>query len=613
MSAPIALGVALVLGFDVREHEAQRELIHRHDGFVGESTCQRCHPNQHATWARTFHSKMTQRVNPETVVGLFDGARVEFYGKFARPYREGDRFFIDLPDGEARRQSEVAMAVGSRRYQQYFERVERGSGVVFRRLPILFHIEAGRWLHLNDVFLEADNPDWENHASIWNQNCIFCHNTGPRPGYQAQGHAHEIIEDELRTFDSHVASLGIACESCHGPAREHVEHYESFATRYADHLSSSNDTRIVNPAKLDKEASVDTCGQCHGQRVPKPAENHYRWRTTGPTYRSGNRLADHVTPLSIDTKLPGTDSDEISLRFWQDGTPRLTAYEYQGVKASPCYQRGTMTCLSCHVMHGGDIRGQIEPEMRGNRACLQCHEDIGEDLSAHTKHAAASSGSVCMDCHMPRIVFGIADVHRSHRIEIPDPARDAEKGRPNACTACHLDKSPLWAADRMRESWGESYTRPRSRLDKAPLDLPDAIASLLSGDPVQRVVYAKAAGRADSAVPAADNALLRVALHATLLDAYPSIRWAAQKSLLAIESQLSTGIEPALRDWRHDAPRADRELVARGFLKTFRERSVGKLRAFGSTKLLSAELAPDLTQIIALLNLQAGRGINIGE
>ncbi|HMQ21824.1 MAG TPA: cytochrome c3 family protein [Planctomycetota bacterium] len=613
-SAPILIGVALVLGFNVEEHEANRALIHREENFVGEQTCQRCHPDQHASWARTFHATMTQRVDPTTIVGRFDGRAVEFYGKRGRPYREGDRFFMDIPDGETgRRVAEVELAVGSRRYQQYFERIEREGGAIYRRLPILYHIEAQRWLHLNDVFLQVDNPDWDAHGAVWNQNCIFCHNTGPRPGYVARADGREIIDEGARAFDSRVASLGIACEACHGPAKEHLEKYDGLFTRYVDYLDADNDTRIVNPKKLDHVTSTGACGQCHGQRIPKPLENHFRWRVTGPTFRSGNELTDHVTPVRIDTKLPGGKGDEFELRFWRDGTPRLTAYEYQGVTTSPCYERGELSCMSCHVMHGGDVRGQIEPEMRGNRACTQCHEDIGKNVSAHTKHAPESSGSLCMDCHMPRIVYGVVELHRSHHIEIPDPARDAENGRPNACTLCHLDKSPLWAAGKMREFWGPAYRDPKLRLDKAPLELSDAVASMLAGDAVQRVTYAKAMGRDEAAVAPADTALLRVALHATLLDAYPSIRWTAQKSLLRLEERLDTGVKSALEAWRHDGPKAERDGLARTFLDEFRRRSASLLRPPADTSLLGADFAPRLEAIIALLNLQSGRVINIGE
>ena len=83
-------------------------------------------------------------------------------------------------------------------------------------------------------------------------------------------------------------------------------------------------------------------------------------------------------------------------RFWQDGSPRLTAYEYQGLMRSKCFRAGTpgqrITCISCHEMHGGDPRGQLTEKMKTNAACTQCHEQFTKpaQLVEHTKHSAES-------------------------------------------------------------------------------------------------------------------------------------------------------------------------------------------------------------------------------
>jgi hypothetical protein len=110
-------------------------------------------------------------------------------------------------------------------------------------------------------------------------------------------------------------------------------------------------------------------------------------------------------------------------------------------------------------MHSGDVHGMIEPELRGDRACTQCHEEIARDVRAHTHHDPAGAGSRCLECHMPRMVYGIVDIHRSHRIESPDVARDVEAGRPNACTSCHTGETALWAANAMREAGASSTVR----------------------------------------------------------------------------------------------------------------------------------------------------------
>lgn len=607
--APLAVGVVLRFGFDPVAWEAGRPLVHRQDDYVGSNACQSCHPEQHASWTRTFHRTMTQRASPDTIVGAFDGRAVSYQGRSARPFRDGDRYYIELPaDGGGTWTAEVVLAVGSRRYQQYFEREDRGDGFVFVRLPILWHIEARRWLHINTVFLRPDDSDWTLHRTRWNDNCIFCHNTGPKPG---ELDFFSTFAQDARRFDSHVAELGIACETCHGPGAGHAALYREPVARYQGYLSGENDPRIMHPEKLEQERAVSICGQCHGQRLPPDNVHLVRWLTDGPTFRSGDRLPDHVRPVTRETPPPGNLPDLFRLRFWADGTARLTAYEYQGVVMSPCYQRGPMTCESCHEMHGGDPRGMIEPAMRGNSACIQCHGEIARDIRGHTHHDPERSGSACMECHMPRMVYGILEIHRSHRIENPDPARDGKNGRPHACTTCHLDQSLLWAADRMAEWWGEQYRRPASRLDGAPLELADSLASLLAGDAVQRAVYAWAAGRPDTPLEPRDKLFLRGALTATLADGYPNIRWLARRSLLALEDELSLGLRGLLAGWDHmdAAGRTDFAYLA---LDELALRAPERLRPAAPGMLMN-DYSPDLESMVRLMDLQQDRVISIGE
>lgn len=541
---PLAVLASLTLGFDPVQYAATQPLVHRLEGHVGAATCVACHPDQHASWAQSWHATMTQRASTETVQGAFDGRIVHLYGESARPYTEGGRFYMDMPERNGgRRTAEVVLAVGSHRYQQYFEEVSLGKGATFRRLQLLWSIAEKRWLHINGVFLDPDGLDWHTEPAIWNENCIFCHNTGPRPHFlnwkeQPEGH--------LKEFDSQVADLGIACESCHGPGAEHVAAFADPSQRYLSYLGDDFDRRVVNPLMLDKERAVAVCGQCHGQRLPKRVELVRDYLDTGPTYRSGDRLEDHVALVSKDSKFVG-QKDIFALRFWKDGTPRLSAYEYQGVVASPCYIRGEMTCFSCHSGHQGSRDAMMKKGMRGNQACTQCHVEIGSDVRAHTGHDPAGSGSKCLECHMPRIAYGLRTALRSHKIESPDPARDAAAERPNACTMCHLDKSPIWAATEMRRMFGERYVAPTAHRVPSTLDMSDALVSLLSGDPVQRVVYAVAASQPGAAVTARGRDAMRLALIATLGDAYATVRNAARHSLIRLEKRHPVGIADQLR------------------------------------------------------------------
>lgn len=611
-AAPLAMGLALWLGPDPTRIDPSGGLLARGGEYVGAQACRACHPEQHASWDASFHSSMTQLPTRESVRGRFDGAPVTLFGATARPFEQDGEFCFELPaiGAAPARVATVALAVGSRRYQQYFERLGDDAGDAHRRLPLVWHIEDERWMHMNGVFLSPDNDDWGRHLSLWNENCIFCHNTAPAPGL-------ELGADGVATtkhFDSKVADLGIACESCHGPGAAHARAQRSFLTRYGAHLNGGGDTSIVDPLALDQVAATALCGQCHSQRLPSPREKIWTYMESGPTFRPGGTLEGHVEPIRRDTPALGDDPARgFSERFWSDGTARLTAYEYLGVTQSPCYEAGELTCFSCHVMHSGDVHGQLEPRMRTDAACTQCHESIAADVRAHTHHDPVGAGSRCLDCHMPHMVYGVVEIHRSHRIESPDTRRDVEGGRPHACTQCHADRDALWAADQMRAWWGERYERPRSRPDGAPLDVPEALASLHAGDAVQRAVYAWRLGRAETALDKSGQAAAALNLLITLGDGYPSVRVIARRSLLALDARAGLGLRSSIEAFDPLAAPPERTRAVYELLERAPRVLAPFLTAPQRAMLLDSKGALDLARARVLLELQSDHVISIGE
>ena len=146
--------------------------------------------------------------------------------------------------------------------------------------------------------------------------------------------------------------------------------------------------------------------------------------------------------------------------FYSDGVVRVAGREYTSLEQSGCFQRGEMSCLSCHQLHkaADDTRSdkewandQFKPSRYGNDACVQCH-DQQQYSTAHTHHLADSSGSNCYNCHMPHTAYGLLKAIRNHTISISDLKLDIAADRPNACNQCHLDQTLRWTADYL-EDW----------------------------------------------------------------------------------------------------------------------------------------------------------------
>jgi predicted CXXCH cytochrome family protein len=538
---------------------------HAGAGYAGSGACASCHPHAYATWRRTFHRTMTADVSPahpEAVLGDFGGAEYAYGNTTARMTRDpAGRFLMIFASASgSSRTVEIVRAVGSHRYQQYLAR--DGLGGALWRLPIAYHVEERRWFHMNGAFLTpdpvpvpggrdrddggaTDRPvfggmasGFDRHVTRWNDNCIFCHNVGPDPGWDAA----------TGTFRTKVAELGIGCEACHGPAAEHVRANADPARRAALQASGAPDPTITHPGRLSPARSADVCGRCHGQRM---ADDVAPFLVHGDPFVPGEDLGLYSAPLWRETPLHG-DPRAFAARFWEDGTPRLTAYEYQGLLLSACASRGTLTCTSCHDMHDSPPRGQLRPSAAGDAGCTSCHGSLAAeaDKARHSHHLAGGPGARCVACHMPKIVYGVLDLHVSHRIEIPDVARAIAMGRPDACTLCHVERSRGWALAAAARWWpgaaggraaeassafgparghGSAQGPPAAADGEGDAQAP--LAALFAGDPIARAVAAEAIGTAPPLVGGARSVRQGALLDAMAEDRYPAVRHLAARAL----------------------------------------------------------------------------------
>ncbi len=432
--------------------------------FVGREVCASCHQAEAALWQGSDHDKAMQEATDATVLGDFGNATLTHFGVTSTFYRKEGRFFVrtDGPDGSLQ-EYRIAYTFGFYPLQQYLIAFPGGR---YQALSIAWDsrpaAEGGqRWFHLypNEPVPSTDALHWTGPNQNWNFMCADCHSTNLRKNF-------DLTTNQYRTTWS---ELDVSCEACHGPGSRHVAWAQSPATASTDQTRGllltfadpGNGRWRLDPAIGTAQRTVprlsttelETCARCHSRRDE-----------IASSYVYGHPLLDTHRPVLLDARL-----------YHPDGQILGEVYEYGSFRQSRMFQMG-VTCSDCHDPHSLKLRAT------GNGVCGQCHLPAKFDTEAHHHHKPESAGAQCANCHMPTRTYMAVDVRRDHSIRIPRPDLTIAIGTPNACSGCHADQSPQWAADRIA-AWYGSNPRMESPhyglvLDAGRRGLPGADRSL---------------------------------------------------------------------------------------------------------------------------------------
>jgi len=592
-----------------------RPTVEPHDDYLTSTTCRSCHPSQYASWDHSYHQSMTQEAGADAVLGSFDDVVLTAGDWSYRLERRGKEFWTiterpDDPDddvvGPVVVEKPVVLTTGSHHYQVYWLPDEQKG--MLRAFPFVFLLDEQKWIPRKAAFLSPPTGPRHEERARWNNGCAKCHSLDAK------------WRPQRPKTDTQVAELGISCEACHGPAHDHVRANQDPSRRYAQHWVDGRDPTIVQPERLDSRRASEICGQCHAiSRFPN-RDDFTKWAHEGYAFRPGDVLDDTraIVRGTLDRNTPqmqahlANQPHFLEDSFWPDGSVRITGREYNGLLESPCYQRGEMSCLSCHTLHqqADDPRpasewadDQLKPGMRGNRACVQCHAGFDDEatLTAHTKHSAASTGSQCQNCHMPYTTYGLLKAIRSHTIDNPSVAASVETGRPNACNQCHLDKTLAWAAEQLERNWGI----PQPILSQPQKTVAASLLWLLRGHAGQRALAAWTMGWAPARETGGTDWLAPY-LGQLLVDPYDAVRLVAHRSLRR---------QPGFEGFRYDAlgNPADRVQTARRAIAIWDQIGRNENRTVGANVLIRPDGELDREAIKSLLSRRDDRRVTFRE
>lgn len=400
--------------------------------LVGSARCAECHESMHRTWTGARHSRMLQPATPATVLGDFSQKSITLRSTRFELERSGDEFTIrGAFPAQSETRHRIDYTLGSRRVQHYLTTLPDGRIVV---LPPTWDVLRREWFHNLDIV----NPDeaTQNPVQVWNSNCFGCHVSAGVKGF----------DSSANRYNTTWTDFGTNCERCHGPGAAHVAKYSQTVKPEAGMAPATpGATAIVVPTRLTAERSTMVCAQCHSLRD-----------ITVPGFVAGADYFDHFAPV-----LEYAQKSDKDPAYWPDGRPRRFSNDAIGFWQSGCFVSGGASCTTCHTdPHEPNIERHAQLTTASTGLCAKCHAPIAKDVTRHTRHAAGSTGSACVACHMPPTVISLRSRMPDHTISVPAPENTVRYGIPNACTECHQDKAGNWAA-RTLAQWYPNGRRQR--------------------------------------------------------------------------------------------------------------------------------------------------------
>lgn len=377
--------------------------------FTGSQSCRECHENFYQLWAPSYHAQAMMPVNAEFIKNhpLPDSPPIEVEGHlFSVEFSDSAMVMKEFDGDKLVNQYRVIWAMGGHNVYSFLTPFEKGK---LQNIPLAYDVNGKVWFNYPEAGMRQFNDGtpgdealpWKDPAFTFNTGCYSCHISQLSTNFDL----------ETGTYHTTWREPGINCETCHGPAAEHI--------RMAKKLKEGEpmkDVGLVVTKHFTPEQHTASCSPCHAKMTP-----------ITPSYMPGDKYFDNYNVTTLE------DRD-----FYPDGRSLGENYSLTEWMLNPCVDGGQIHCVTCHTSSGRD-RNKDNP----NNSCLQCHKDKEAKFEEHTGHQRKDV--TCLSCHMPRREFVGHFLRSDHSFRPPMPEATIRFGSPNACNMCHTDKTPEWA------------------------------------------------------------------------------------------------------------------------------------------------------------------------
>jgi hypothetical protein len=324
------------------------------ENYIGDQACRSCHEEEFKTYQATAHHLTSRPADAHSIAGNFTPGSNIF--KTANP----SLYFKMTADTDGFHQTAVDEVSPGKNVEltQRFDIVV-GSGhksqtYLYWKDDLLFELPVSWWVATSQWI---NSPGYEDGAVRFDRpiypRCLECH-----------GSYFKSLAPPPNKYDPSSLGLGIECERCHGPGREHVALYGS-----PNPPKAGASKAIVNPASLSRNRQIDACALCHAG-LGNPLQ-------PALSFQAGDALEKYL-------QIPDMDAD---------AAVDVHGNQVELLKKSRCFRSSNMTCITCHNVH------QVERDAASfSKYCLNCHK--AQQCGKFTTMGAQIANN-CVDCHMP--------------------------------------------------------------------------------------------------------------------------------------------------------------------------------------------------------------------
>jgi len=309
--------------------------------YSGSASCIECHEEFYALWRPSFHGQAMMPVDSGFITKhqLPNSKSIEVEGHvFNVEFKDSTMVMYERDGDQLIKTYDVHWAMGGHNVYCFMTPFEKGK---LQNIPLAYDANGKEWFnypqssvrHFGSGLPEDEPLPWKDVMYSFNTGCYSCHISQLSTNFDLA----------TETYHTTWREAGINCETCHGPAAEHIRIFKNLKEG-----EEPEDIGLIVTSTFTQQQNNDACAPCHAKMNP-----------ITPSYMPGDRYFDNYSITTLE------DPD-----FYPDGRSLGENYTMTDWMLNPCTEKSQLHCVTCHTSSGRD-RNKDNP----NNSCLQCHKE----------------------------------------------------------------------------------------------------------------------------------------------------------------------------------------------------------------------------------------------